>query len=512
MSDGAPGPELDEPAAPKGLMGALYRYRTLIGAAALLWFGVLMAGGLFLSQLDARLGLNLFGPQVWVAGEPAAVRVTLRALKFDKIEVLERARAEWRDADGKRQGPVVPLIQRAGRLVQGHVVPPSAGQWTLHITAPTPAGPVEVSTTVTVLPTAPAVAMQGAVVRGQPPYAPFGPVTLDIMAADQVIPGNLHSDLIVRATRPDGRPLPDTRVGLTLREGKSGVPFPDAVQTDAHGLAEIAILPRHPIIWPELRVPESYATRRMKHTGTQFAMDAPQRILRPGEQLPIRVRALHREAPVFIDVWHGDRWLATTTATLKDSEARLFIDLPRPSADPALLWVQAYRAAYNPKDARAGVYVLVTKGDKDAAVRWLARRHVEHGIDMGYAAWASTAGTASDRLTRHLLGRPARPPANPPLLADSSQSARQTVATMKGAWQARFIWALVASGLLLFIVLMWLVSTNYRDVQRRWVEAGGDADGAVGTRRHVLVEAAYIFIVLAIFLLGMIQLVTTIHW
>ena len=502
----------DAPATSKGLLGAMYRYRKLIGAAALVWFGALMAGGLFLSQLDARLGLNLFGPNVWVAGEPAAIRVTLRALKFDRIETLRRAKAEWRDAEGQRHGEPVALIQRAGKLVQGHITPPSAGTWTLLITAPTGAGPVEVSTPVKVLATAPSVAMQGAPVRQQPPYAPFGPVTLDVMPADQVIPGNLHSDLIVRATTPDGRPLPDTQVALTLREGKSGVPFPDAVQTDASGLAELTILPRHPIVWPELRVPESYATRRLKHTGTQFALDVPQRILRPGEQLPMRVRALHQAAPVFVDVWHGDRWLTTTTTTLKDGEARLFVDLPQPTADPALLWVQAYRAAYNPKEARAGAYVIVTRGKKDDALRWFAGRLVEHGVDMKYAGWASRDGVASDRLTRHLLGRPARPPANPPLLADSSQSARQTVATMKGAWQARFIYALVGSGLLLFIVLMWLVSSNYRDVQRRWIKAGGDADGAAGTRRHVLIEAAYIFIVLAIFLLGMIQLVTTIHW
>jgi hypothetical protein len=506
--------DADDAGAPtsKGLLGAMYRYRKLIGFSALLWFGALMAGGLFISQLDARLGLNLFGPNVWVAGEPAAIRVTLRALKFDRIETLQRAVAEWRDADGQRHGDPVPLIQRAGKLVQGHVTPPSAGQWTLHITAPTPAGPVEVSTPVTALSTAPAVALQGAPALGQPPYAPYGPVTLDVMPADQVIPGNLHSDLIVRATTLDGRPLRDTHVALTLREGKSGVPFPDAVQTDDNGLAELTILPRHPVIWPELRVPESYATRRMKHTGTQFALDVPQRIVKPGEQLAVRVRSLHSTAPVFIDVWHGDRWLTTTTTRLKDNEARLFVDLPRPSADPALLWVQVYRAAYNPSEARGGAYILVTKGEKDAALRWLASREVEHGIDMQYAGWASREGTASTRLTRHLLGRPARPPANPPLLADSSQSARQTVATMKGAWQSRFIYALVGSGLLLFIVLMWLVSTNYRDVQRRWIEAGGDADGAKGTRRHVLVEAAYIFIVLAIFLLGMIQLVTTIHW
>lgn len=502
----------DDPPERRGLIGALYRYRTIIGAAALLWFGVLMAGGIFLSQLDARLGLNLFGPTVWVAGEPAAVRVTLRALKFDKIEPLRRAEAVFLDADGQPKSAPFVLKQPAGKLVQGHVVPPAPGTWRLRITADTPSGPVEVSTAVTVLPTAPAVALQPAAERGIPPYPPRGPVKLEVMPADQVIPGNLHSDLIVRTTSETGAPIPDTPVALTLREGKSGVDFPETVTTDAAGLAMVPILPRHPIVWPELRVPESYATRRMKHTGTQFAIDAPQRIFKPGERMPLRVRALHRSAPIFIDVWHGRRWLGTTAAELTDREARLFVDLPRPAADPALLWVQAYKAAYRPKDARAGVYVLVTNGDKDAALRWLASRLVELGIEMPYAAWASREGNATPLLTRHLLGLPGRPPADPPLLADSTESARQTVATMKGAWQMRFVYALVGSGLLLFIVLVWLVYTNFRDVQRRWIEAGGAEDGALGTRRHVLVEAAYIFVVLAIFLLGMIQLVLTIHW
>lgn len=504
--------EDDEPVpSRRGLMGALYRYRKLIGAAALLWFGVLMAAGIYLSQLDARLGLNVFGPKVWVAGEDAAVRVTLRALKFDRIEHLSRAEAVFLK-DGEPVTTPVGLFRHVGKLVQGLVTPPAPGEYTLRITAETKAGPVEVSTTVRVRAKASPVALTSPPERGTPPYAPFGPVKLDVMPADHLIPGNLHSDLIVRATSETGEPLAGTPVQLKLREGKSGVPWPDEVITDVQGLAELTIWPRHPVVWPELRAPESFATRRMKHAGTQFALDAPRRILTPGQQLPIRVRALHRAAPIFIDVWHGDRWIGTTGATLEDSEARLFVDIPEPKTDPALLWVQAYRAAYLPGEARAGAYVLVTAGDKDAALRWLAGRMVEHGIDMQYAGWASRAGVATDRLTRHLLGQLGRPPADPPLLADSSQSARQTVATLKGTWQLRFILALVGSGLLLFIVLVWLVYTNFKDVQRRWKAAGGDADGALGTRRHVLVEAAYIFFILAIFLLGMIQLVLTIHW
>lgn len=503
---------LDEQPQRRGVVGALYRYRKLIGAAALLWFGVLMAAGIFLSQLDARLGLNLFGPTVWVAGEPAAVRVTLRALKFDRIEQLDRAEAVFLDADDEPVAPPEGIFQRVGKLVQGHLTPPAPGRYTLQITATTQAGPVRVSTPVEVRAAAEPVALQPAKERGVPPYAPYGPVKLDVMPADQVIPGNLHSDLIVRATTESGAPISGAAVQLTLREGKSGVPFPDTVTTDASGLAEVLILPRHPIVWPELRAPESFATRRMKHTGTQFALDAPKRILAPGQQLPVRVRSLHQSAPIFVDVWHGARWLGTTTATLEDGEARLFVDLPRPAADPALLWVQAYRAAYLPGTARAGAYVLVTQGDKGAAVRWLAQRLVEHGVDMAYAGWATREGTAEPRLARHLLGRPNRPPADPPLLADSTQSARQTVADLKGTWQLRFILTLLGSGLLLFIVLVWLVYANFKDVQRRWKAAGGDVDGALGTRRHVLVEAAYIFFILAIFLLGMIQLVLTIHW
>lgn len=510
MTDLDPDPEA--PPTRRGVVGALYRYRKLIGAAALAWFGVLMAAGIYLSQLDARLGLNVFGPQVWVAGEPAAVRVTLRALKFDGIEHLRRAEAVFLDADDRPASAPVGLFQSVGKLVQGEVLPPAPGRYSLRVTAETPAGPVEVSTPVTVVAKAPAVPLTAAPERGTPPYPAHGPVKLEVTPADQVIPGNLHSDLIIRATTEDGRPVNGAVVQLTLREGKSGVAFPDQVTTDAAGLAELTILPRHPVFWPELRVPESYATRRMKHAGTQFALDAPRRILTPRQQLPIRIRSLHTAAPVFIDVWHGERWLKTAAATLEDGEARLFIDMPTPPTDPALLWVQAYRAAYLPGEARAGVYVLVTAGDQDEALRWLARRLVEHGIDMQYAGWASREGVASDRLARHLLGLPGRPPADPPLLADSSQSAKQTVATLKGTWQLRFIFALLGSGLLLFIVLVWLVYTNFKDVQRRWKAAGGDADGALGTRRHVLVEAAYIFFILAIFLLGMIQLVLTIHW
>lgn len=128
--DDAP-PELDPDALPfvpredrPGLVGALFRHRKVLFVAGLLWFGVVVAGGIFLSQLDARVGLHVFGPDTWVAGEPAVVRATLRDLRFNRFEPLGGVQVFFRTTEGD-ESPRQVIGGQAGPFVQGEVTPPA---------------------------------------------------------------------------------------------------------------------------------------------------------------------------------------------------------------------------------------------------------------------------------------------------------------------------------------------------------------------------------------------------
>lgn len=504
------------------LFRAVLRYRKLLGAAALLWFAVVVAGGIVLSQLDARNGLHVFGPDVWVAGESASMRVALREIQFNRFEALgavdvaflspQEAAALELDPTGKLPD-AQPLITRAGPFVQGEVRPPNrAGQYSLVLTTRTPEMVLSATIGVTVRPEPPPLELPPRTKRRPPSRPDTGPVTLDIHPTAHVLPGGgLPSTLTLRTTLAGSVPQSAT-VELTMKEGRTAVPVPTRVTTNHHGLAQLRVEALHPSFWFELSAGESRSMRRFSYTPTQFALQVPKPVVEPGRPFTVRVFALHREGHAFLDLWHGDRWRRTWPVKLVAGSGEVSVTVPDLGADPTLVWLQAYRTAYLPQKARGGQHLLVTRDDPTGAVRWLAGKLESAGVDTAYARQMRGRADADPTLAHHLLGRTDRPDRDPPLLADSSVTARQTVNALKLKWQRRFIGALVFSGVALFGVLAFLVAYNTRDVSRRWALAGGADDGEQGTRKRALLDASYIFFVLAAFLLGMIQLLLTIRW
>lgn len=502
-------PHADRP----GVVGALYRHRKVLFAAGLVWFGLVVFGGILLSQVDARVGLHVFGPDVFVAGEPAVLRVTLRDLRFNRFEPLGGARVRFVSNEGV-EGPQLALAGHAGPFVQGAVPTPSTpGKYKLVLEADGEEGPLLAQMTVNVLDRPPPFVLPAG--DGKPKHPPRpdrGPFTLDIVPTDQVMPGGgLPTTLTVRATDLDGRPQ-QLEVALDTKEGKSETTLPSRVTTDRHGLARFAVVPLHPTFWFELSTPTADTARRLKYVPTQFVIDVPQSVVTPGRTLNVDIRSLHQSGEVFVDVWHGDRWIATEAGELDRGRAQVGVTLPLLTADPALIWLQAYRTAYLPQQARGGLHLLVTTKSASEANRWIADQLVKADLLPGHARFLRAQADGDPQLSRFLLGRIPRPDRDPPLLADSGVTARQTVASLKAVWQRRMIVALVLTGLAMFGVLGWLVVSNYREVQARWAAAGGADEGEAGTRRRILVDAGYIFAILAIFLLGMVQLLLSIHW
>lgn len=502
----------DAPLAPRrGLAGALHRHRRLLGLAGLLWFGLLVGGGIFLSQLDARLGLHVFGPQAWVAGEPAVLRVGLLDLQFHNFQPLGPVQVRFLTAEGDATDSQT-IDAPAGTFVQGAVqLPARAGGYTVELTTESEKGPLIAQLGATLAPPGPAPALPPPPKGRTPPVDDRGPLKLDLSPTDHVMAGGLPSLLTVRATDAAGGPV-QAPITLAMKEGKAQNPLPAQVHTDHHGLATFGIEPLHPRFWFDLTAGDSAAARQVRHTPTQFVLAVGAPLVAPGTALPFRVQSLHREGPVFVDLWHGDRWLATTAVNLDEHVAEGRLTIPEVGADPALVWVQAYKAAYLPQEARGGRHLIVTRGDPAAAARWLAGRLADLGLDAEYMRHQATHADADPTLLRYLLGRTERPSRDPALVADSGATAKQTVNVMKSTWQRRFVMALLASGVLLFAVLGGLVLYNYRDVQKRWHDAGGDEEGEAGNRKRVLLDAGYIFAILAAFLLAMVQLMLSIRW
>lgn len=564
-----------------GLLGALARHRRVLLVAGVLWFGLVMGGGIFLSGVDARYGLHVFGTGTWVAGEPAVIRAALRDLAFNRYQPLGPLTVTLTDAEGQ-PAPPQRVVEPVGAWVQGTITAPGRpGAWQVEIEARGPDGPVTARFPITVQPAAAAAAWPAPPPPRHPPRPDVGPWRLDLRPLDAVLPGGLPGALVVQAADAAGRPLA-TAVTLDVREGQSAKPIPSRIVTDRHGIATIDVRPIHPVFLVELRAGEpaggtadgtpdgipaapdgtggtggtgatdgtldptpaapdatdgtpdptraapdatdgitpsappaptaTVALRRVAHTPTQFAIAVPEGPVAPGAALPIQLRSLHQTGPVFIDLWHGDRWIGAAAATLEAGAAATRITLPPLPEDPALVWVQALQNTYLPGDARAGRHLLVTAQPTAAAARHVAGRLAAAGYDPPLHAALAADADDSPRLLRALLGRLPRPAAEPPLLADSGVTARQTVTELKTVWESRFVLALVASGALLFIVLGVLLVTHQRALRRQWHAAGGDDEGAPGTRQRLWIDAGYMLLVLALFLLAMIQLLLAIRW
>lgn len=514
------------------LLWILHRHRKLLAALGALWFGGAVAGGIVLSTVDARQGLHVFGPKTWIAGEPAVVRIGMRNLQHGFFEPIPPVEAVFVGPDGTARRPE-PITDPAGDFVQGTLVAPRpAGAWTLRLTTANPDGqPVDAEVPVEVRPadaTPPLPPTRKRTTKR--PEESDGPLRLQLLPADGVMPGGLPSRLMVRATeRSTGAPV-SAEVALGFETGRSAFPLPSSVRTDLAGLAEMPVIPRERAFVARLTSPGSRSPGSMppgsmagtvstarptvRDTPTQFAVSTPSPVVAPGAAAPLLVRSLHRSGPVFVDAWWGDRWLATASVELEDGEATLDLPLPRPASDPALLWVQAYRSTYLPGDARGGLHLLVTGRTVGDAAGWLAGALGARGDEPGYTGAIQRMDSRPDpaRIVRFLLGRLDRPDRDPPLLADSGITARQTVAALRARWQTRFVAALALGGAVMFGIMALLLSLNYRDVQARWHAVGGDEEGAMGTRRRFFLEASGMFAVLAIFILGIIQLLLTIRW
>ncbi len=484
----------------QGLVGALKRHRRVLSCVGLLWFAGVLGAGIFISGIEPSGGLHVFGSPQFVAGESAQLRVVLRDLQAHGTRPLPTLKATFADQSGLA-GPTQVLSNPAGPFVQGTLTAPGrAGQWALTLDAESPQGPVTAQVPITVHP----AASSGPPAPPPKPRTPMrpdrGPIQFDIRPLDGVMPGGLSSRLVL-STRDGTGPISAT-VSLTTTEGRSKIDLPTTVTTNAHGRAYIPVEPMHPIFTFELTAGESWAVRRVKHTNTQFTMLVPSSQV-GGGTLPIVVKSLHGKGTLFADVWDGERWLSSSAKPLIGGTGSLTLPLPTPGTTPRLLWVEVYRDAYLPGEARAGRW-LVSSDDPARGIAWARAALTKAGYPVGTDT--SVEGLRVD------LGQMERPTESPALLADSTETARQSVTALKTRWQGKFTLALSLSGLLFFIVILAALVRHQRHLKTQWQLAGGDEDGDGPGRERIMMDAGYLFLILAVYLAGLVHLLQTIQW
>ena len=83
--------ESDSPSAPPTVAWVSFvkKYRKPFFFTGLAWFGLVLGSGIFLSTLDARSGLHVFGSEIWQAGQTSVLRVSLRELRLNQSKPMK---------------------------------------------------------------------------------------------------------------------------------------------------------------------------------------------------------------------------------------------------------------------------------------------------------------------------------------------------------------------------------------------------------------------------------------
>ena len=427
---------------PHPLRVLIVRHRKLIMLVGLFWFGLVMAGGIFLSTLDARSGLHIFGSNTWRPGETSVLRVSLRDLQLDRSRALGEVRGTFFDKQGRPHSPFV-LSEEAGPYRQGNVrAPTHAGVYQIKLTAMDMDVPMQASFTVSVQSAETTPQPISLIEPPKPNHRNSGTTTFSLRPLDGVLANGLPDQLVLFASQMSSGPQ---SVALEMTFGHSSVPVPANIHLGIDGLALIPIQAAHPFFEFAVSSPDSRTFTSLKPVATQFTLNTKSPRL-DEENVILHVRSLHRDGPVFVDLWHHNHWIASRSAQLVNYRAK--IQLPRPSSytPSQLVWIRAYRNAYLPGTARGGRHFIVDDANAPSVQTLGQRMLASKGGDQGLIRRVIRSTASTNEKLRILLGQIVWPEIEPPLLLDSGRTHIQTVQALKTKWQSRFVMTLAGSG------------------------------------------------------------------
>lgn len=474
---------------------------------AIIWILALFCFGIFISQIDHLYALQLFGSEQALTGQTFALRLSARDLKYHQTAQIHSATvALW---NGDRLISKTPLQERADVFLQANLnAPAEPGRYRLNVEAKLQNEIELQAEAFLIVHQTP----QFSVNASEPSHAYVerkGPVLLELYPIEGAVSSGLPSRLLLRATE-NAKPV-ETQINIQWLEGRSARPLPTTLQTGKDGLAEWTLDPREPVLKGRFTVEgtePSSAEPRILPQATQFVFEALSPIHH--QNLPLRIRSLYQQGIVFIDLFYHNYWIYTTSATLSEGQARVQLPLPAFPENPAPIWVQAYRSAFLPGEARAARHIL---SSDEANLSTLERLiHAYHNAFRDLDVDLPTPQASIERQANFLLSLLPAPTNEPPLLCDSSETTRQEVATFQKLWKTRILIALIASTLVLFAFIFIQLRKNTQQTAQAWHEAGGDEDGDPGNRRHGPMLMILFFVLLGLFLFGLLELYLQVLW
>ena len=295
-----------------GLLGVVVRYKRALFFGGLTWFGFVLAGGLYLSTIDARTGLHVFGSNIWVANQYSALRVSLRDLRLSMNRPLSAVEIRFVDQEGRR-GPPITLDEATSGFIQGNVLAPSQpGRWTIHFRAEDDGTPLTARLPIDILPRNSTHAFDSLSPRKDRLAGDRGSIDLNIDPLDGAVPSGLPGTLLLRAFR--GTEPVSTDVAVSLTEGRSRLPLPTIISIPAHGFATIPVHAVHPVFQFRLSSGDSKAERRIRPVPTQFTMELSSSVSSDGVAA-LTVHSLHQTGDIFIDIWRSFSRIAWALAS-----------------------------------------------------------------------------------------------------------------------------------------------------------------------------------------------------
>lgn len=250
-----------------------------------------------------------------------------------------------------------------------------------------------------------------------------GPIAIDLVPQDGVVPRGLKSSVLLRTYRAEtGEPV---RASVRFESveasaGRAAGRKPDyqAVDTDRHGLASIDVQAIGDQRWHLVAVPKSpesfskddadtpdaehtpgrsTATIQVITVTSQTAFSLESAVVEAGAQTSRSSRtvtgetsSLFRRGRMFGDLYHGDIWVGATSDSFRGYTSRLEWVVP-PVDSPRLFRAQVHRDMYVPASAWDSRYLAALPDRQVEALAGAIQRVYERGMEEDVIASEAAA-------------------------------------------------------------------------------------------------------------------------
>ncbi len=527
----------------------LSRRQRLARMIILSLFAVTLTGGLVITQINVKRGLIVYSDELKEReiGSTMVIRLEGRSLPFRQPISIESAELRLKDQQG------IEVLTQA-------LKPALDSMWQTHVQLPNKEGEYQLIISVEgyehpsanhgKIPKAPVILNAKTSIHLVKPYVSspllpplaqtpttarerLGEGTLSFYPMDQRLSSELPSDIAVIAQDHLGKPWSGSAT-IKLLEGLIAQPMEKTIRFDQQGLAQISVIPRSMSLRlrVEAQIDPDSDEEELSSSDERFNPRAHQFNLYPQSQqvssqgtLRFNVDSTYRSSKLYVDLWWGPKWLSTQVVNMHDldrsqqvggllSRGQGRIKIPELNAkSPQLLWLQTYQTPYQIDEVRGGAYLLWTPPNYalDKKLEWLLKLSKDLSIEPS-AYWAHLGESLVKRvpLLRTLLGRLARPPANPSVLINSELSAELTAKKQRSRYMKLYLEFMAALCAVTMIWLIVLVLLTYRKqiAKPEWSDAGSVQQA----RRIAISWLAPMMIILIVFFGAMILLVFKISW